>query len=256
MSALAASALDVSHSSRRALRRAPQVRQLTLVSSTPHPLAPAELIRLSVSRPAIRKHHWIAIGSVVLAVHALFAWRLSQSHPTDAPPKALKPVTVEFAKPVIEELPPPKPAEPPPPRAQKALPKAESVPANTPVVAIPVDDKLPVSDAPAAIVPPAPPPPAPVEKVTEPFGKAGYLNNPAPEYPEFAQSQGWEGKVVLRVRVLATGKVDALEIQQSSGRKLLDDAASKAIKGWTFAPAKRGQTPIDGWATVPIVFRL
>ncbi len=34
------------------------------------------------------------------------------------------------------------------------------------------------------------------------MGRAGYLNNPAPDYPAPAVRQGWQGTVLLRVRVL------------------------------------------------------
>lgn len=92
--------------------------------------------------------------------------------------------------------------------------------------------------------------------MTEATGYAGYLQNPAPGYPAAAQRQGWEGKVVLKVRVLANGSASSVEVVKSSGRKLLDEAAISAVKGWVFSPSKRGSTPIDGWATVPIEFKL
>jgi protein TonB len=91
--------------------------------------------------------------------------------------------------------------------------------------------------------------------VTAAFGRAGYLNNPPPEYPPAALRQGWQGTVTLRVRVLRTGQVESIEVQKSSGRKLLDDEAARTVRGWLFAPSKRGDTPIDGWATVPIEFK-
>ncbi|RJG05502.1 energy transducer TonB [Noviherbaspirillum cavernae] len=65
---------------------------------------------------------------------------------------------------------------------------------------------------------------------------------------------GIEGKVILRV--LASGKHAQVELQTSSGRKMLDEAAIAAVHGWLFAPAKRGQPPIEGWATVPVEFKL
>ncbi len=104
-------------------------------------------------------------------------------------------------------------------------------------------------------MPTVPAPPV-QETITEARGSAGYLNNPPPSYPAVAQRQGWEGKVVLKVRVQANGKPDSVQIQQSSGRQALDEAALNAVKQWTFIPAKRGTTPIDGWAIVPIEFKL
>jgi protein TonB len=92
--------------------------------------------------------------------------------------------------------------------------------------------------------------------VTQPIGYAGYLHNPPPAYPANAQRMGMEGKVILRVKVLASGKPASVEIQTSSGKKMLDEAAVAAVQGWMFTPSHRGQTPIDGWATVPIEFKL
>jgi protein TonB len=50
--------------------------------------------------------------------------------------------------------------------------------------------------------------------------------------------------------------VDAVEVQKSSGHKLLDEEAMATVRAWQFTPSKRGTTPIDGWATVPIEFKL
>jgi protein TonB len=101
--------------------------------------------------------------------------------------------------------------------------------------------------------PPAPPAPEPVKAA---FGGIGYKNNPAPDYPAQAARQGWQGTVLLRVRVLANGAVEAVEVLKSSGKKLLDDAAIDTVQRWVFAPSTRGATAIDGFATVPIEFKL
>jgi len=62
--------------------------------------------------------------------------------------------------------------------------------------------------------------------------------------------------VLLRVRVLSNGTASSVEVQSSSGSKALDDAAVATVKKWLFSPSKRGDAPIDGWATVPIEFKL
>ena len=92
--------------------------------------------------------------------------------------------------------------------------------------------------------------------MSAPFGRAGYRNNPPPNYPATAARQGWQGTVLLKVRVLSTGRVDSVEVQKSSGHKLLDDEAMATVRSWQFSPSRRGDTPIDGWATVPIEFKL
>lgn len=85
---------------------------------------------------------------------------------------------------------------------------------------------------------------------------AAYLQNPAPAYPKVSRRRGEEGKVMLRVRVLSDGRADAVEIAESSGHPRLDEAARETVGGWRFAPARQGETPVDSWLRVPIVFRL
>ncbi|WP_153605074.1 energy transducer TonB, partial [Pseudomonas aeruginosa] len=97
------------------------------------------------------------------------------------------------------------------------------------------------------------PKPAPL---TPPSANAGYLHNPAPEYPALAMRRGWEGTVLLRVHVLASGSPSEIQVQKSSGREALDQAAVKAVKRWSFVPAKRGDKAEDGWVSVPIDFKL
>lgn len=111
---------------------------------------------------------------------------------------------------------------------------------------------------------------APTQKVAEPVSKpaqenlpvtaakgyAGYLSNPAPEYPEVALDRGWEGVVMLRVKVSPTGSPLEINLKNSSGKKALDDAAVKTVKRRKFSPALHGNTPIEGWVDVPIHFKL
>ncbi|WP_258051025.1 energy transducer TonB, partial [Pseudomonas aeruginosa] len=71
-----------------------------------------------------------------------------------------------------------------------------------------------------------------------------------------AMRRGWEGTVLLRVHVLASGSPSEIQVQKSSGREALDQAAVKAVKRWSFVPAKRGDKAEDGWVSVPIDFKL
>jgi protein TonB len=215
---------------------------------------------------------WLLAAAAVIGVHAVVVGaRLGTSQPAPAPRNE---VLVELIKPVVvppqQKPEPPKPrpeppkvvkkqAVPPPPQPAPALrtPVAsEVIPADAIVIA--ENTTAAPSTGPVVAAPPAPPAPEPVkeEPVTEPNAYASYLSNPPPEYPSFALRQGWEGKVILRVRVLASGKPSSVEVKTSSGRKSLDEAAVAAVRGWTFVPSKRGSTPIDGWATVPIEFKL
>jgi protein TonB len=141
--------------------------------------------------------------------------------------------------------------------APKPIPKPKPVVKPVPKpVAKPVQQP-PTPPAPpqplAAPAPPAPPAPAPV---TPASANAGYLHNPAPEYPALAMRRNWQGTVLLRVHVLASGKPGEVQVQKTSGHEQLDDAAQAAVKRWSFAPAKQGNEPIDGWVSVPVDFKL
>lgn len=85
---------------------------------------------------------------------------------------------------------------------------------------------------------------------------AAYLHNPKPEYPSLARRRQWEGRVILKVRVLAAGTVAAASVETSSGHEILDEAALEAVRRWRFVPAKRGGQPVDSVVNVPINFNL
>jgi periplasmic protein TonB len=189
--------------------------------------------------------------SVIIGVHVLLFWGFSSGLATHVINVIAPPLQTE----IIDEV--QKRDEPPPPPP----PKMERPPLEIPPPDVVVD--LPVETSSAAItevtnkpVAPAPTPAPKPEAVTAPFGRAGYLNNPPPEYPAAASRQGWEGTVVLRVRVLSNGKADIVEVQKSSGHKVLDEEAITTVRSWSFVPAKRGELAIDGWASVPIEFKL
>lgn len=82
------------------------------------------------------------------------------------------------------------------------------------------------------------------------IGKAIPTYNPKPHYPGVARRRGYEGKVVLEVEVLATGKVGQIKIAKTSGFEVLDRAALKRVKTWTFRPGRKQLV------TVPIIFDL
>jgi protein TonB len=94
------------------------------------------------------------------------------------------------------------------------------------------------------------------ESVEPPHFDVAYLNNPRPAYPPIARKLGIEGVVLLRVDVSAKGTPEKIVIAQTSGASLLDEAAMKAVQGWTFVPARRGDAPIAHPVEVPIRFQL
>ena len=125
----------------------------------------------------------------------------------------------------------------------------------------PVTAPAPVAEAPARPVVVAKAPatvnaPGRADAVEPPHFNVAYLNNPRPAYPPIARKLGLEGLVLLRVEVSAKGTPEKIVIAQSSGAPLLDEAAMRAVQGWTFVPARRGDTPIAHPVEVPIRFQL
>ncbi len=193
---------------------------------------------------------WVFVV-LAIAAHAVLAWLAINHRPTQGTAPVKRELTFELERP----KPPPKlePPKPPPPKLQRpaqVLPNIqEAVPDSNPQPAA-VTEESPIAVAPIVSAPPAPVP------VTPAFGRAGYLNNPPPAYPAVASRLGLQGTVLLRVRVLSNGTAASVEVVTSSGAKALDDAAAVTVKKWLFSPSKRGDVPIDGWATVPIEFKL
>ena len=85
---------------------------------------------------------------------------------------------------------------------------------------------------------------------------ANYDSNPKPNYPMIAKIRGWQGEVILRVKVNESGISDTVEIERSSGFDTLDESAVEAVKQWVFTPAKYGEVPIASAVIIPIVFTL
>ncbi|TCB77248.1 energy transducer TonB [Acinetobacter sp. ANC 4173] len=231
--------------------------------------------------PVEPKKNALAIAIVAVAAAHLGIWYIAKQLPTpQLDVKTPDPVVIEIVKPpeppkVIEPKIPPvvqKPKIPPvsqmPQPVQKQVeptkpvqkhveqhkaieqPRPVAEPLSKNVVAAPVQQSVAKpTDAPAKTSDDNLP-------VTEAKGYAGYLSNPAPEYPEQALDRGWEGSVILRVKVLPNGSPDSVTVKQSSGKKILDSAAVRTVKQWKFSPALKGKTPVEGWVDVPIHYQL
>lgn len=83
-----------------------------------------------------------------------------------------------------------------------------------------------------------------------------YERNPPPRYPRPALDRGWEGTVLLQVRVTPLGEVAELKIERTSGHAVLDRAATEAVRNWRFRPARLGERAIEGTVLVPVAFTL
>jgi len=216
---------------------------------------------------APRRHGTLVLVALIAGVHlagvAFLGGRHAPAAHIPAPPISIELVAAAVEPPpppvpVLRQPAPPKPVRPgaaaPRPAAAAPAPSLSTPPASEAAPAAAVPDALPVAAAPAST--PTPAAPAAQEKVSEPRGYAGYLDNPPPAYPPSAQKRGLEGQVVLKVHVLASGQPDSVTVARSSGHAILDDAALKAVTQWTFEPARRGQSAIDGWVQVPLNFKI
>lgn len=193
---------------------------------------------------------------------------------TQAEPLVMEVSMIAMAAPKNTVAEPPKPAPPPPPPPEKKQPPPKK------------PKTKPVLKKPAPVVRQEVPDFAPFEPMTTPRQntqstntatasssskateannapvfteanfRANYAHNPKPNYPAIARSRGWQGKVLLRVKVSAQGLSDDVTVEQSSGHEILDEAAIEAVKKWRFIPAKRGETPVASSVIVPIDFKL
>ena len=83
------------------------------------------------------------------------------------------------------------------------------------------------------------------------------LSAPAPDYPREAMRQGLGGTVELEILVGIDGRPLDVRIVRSSGHRVLDQAARRAVlASWTFKPALRNGRPVQAMGRVPIDFRL
>lgn len=74
------------------------------------------------------------------------------------------------------------------------------------------------------------------------------VGNQAPQYPALALNQGWEGKLKLQIQLSPEGQVETVQVLDSSGYSVLDEAAVRAARTWRFPST---------WAssfTVPVEF--
>ncbi len=221
-----------------------------------------------------------ALGSMLLhgGVIALLTWGVQH---TRVPAVAVTPMVAPLTAQWIELLPAPPaavteavpsptmanaiPARSAPPVVKRSTKAPATAPASTPSsvrpqsktepIANAVAESLPVASAvPAAVV--ATDPPSRPSHFQAPRFDLAYLDNPPPRYPRTARQMGWEGTVLLRVKVNSQGRADVIRLARSSGYLPLDEAAQEAVARWRFEPAREGEQAVSAWAEVPLVFQL
>ena len=88
------------------------------------------------------------------------------------------------------------------------------------------------------------------------IAKPDFLRNPKPPYPPLALRRGWEGTVLLEVRVTTNGRAAEVRVKQSSGYSLLDEAAMKAAQDYDYIPAVVDGVAIESRVEFPMPFKI
>jgi len=76
-----------------------------------------------------------------------------------------------------------------------------------------------------------------------------------PDYPEIAREMGAEGRVLLKVLVLESGKVGGIQILESP-HQILTDKAIAAAGACVFSPAVSKGVPVKATVMMPFIFSL
>jgi protein TonB len=82
------------------------------------------------------------------------------------------------------------------------------------------------------------------------------LRNPKPPYPISSRENGEQGAVMLYACITDHGKVERLDLAQSSGYPALDRSALNTIRHWSFRPAQESGKSIPMCYRLPIRFLL
>lgn len=73
-------------------------------------------------------------------------------------------------------------------------------------------------------------------------------------YPVELWDSDIEGETLLRVRVTDMGRVDSIDVIESSGHEEFDSAAIEGARELRFRPARKNGRRIEVWAEVPVHF--
>lgn len=94
------------------------------------------------------------------------------------------------------------------------------------------------------------------KNITLPLVPPDFLLNRKPVYPIIARENGYEGTVILLIKIDHQGRVVNTAIEKSSGYPILDRSALKASRKWRFNPARIENIGIDAKILVPVEFKL
>jgi len=82
------------------------------------------------------------------------------------------------------------------------------------------------------------------------------LDAPKPEYPDACRRRRIEGTVLCRMHVKSDGRVERVDVVESSNDERLDRAAVRALERWRFDPPRRAGVAISSKVLHRVSFRL
>jgi len=82
------------------------------------------------------------------------------------------------------------------------------------------------------------------------------LLNEKPVYPSAARRRGMQGIVLLSIKVNEKGFVEYVNIEKTSGFRMLDQSAVRSVSKWQFVPAKKENEFVSSVVELPIRFHL
>lgn len=207
---------------------------------------------------------------LVLVAHAaLFYFLWNQrliSQPEQTVTLFAELITSPMPEPAPQALPEPAPVKLQPAKKPVVKPKQERLLVKSPVAPTPKREYVepqpePLSESvetkesmPVAAAPPTQMPTGPVTLSSELSVSCPKLT--APTYPAISRRMGEEGKLVLRVELDESGRIDKAKVIDSSGYERLDTAALTAVRTWQCNPSLRNGQPIRAVALQPFNFVL
>lgn len=205
-----------------------------------------------------------AVGINAGLIAALMAAGVHIASPPEDPPITI--IDVPITPP-----PEPKPAEPQPREAARPTPQPyvpePAVPVPQPLdpdpigtsdVIAPIPDPLTGTptgtggDDAVTVDPPAPPAPVLVGPTIDPR----HADALQPPYPPAEQREGKDGRVTVRVRIGADGRVREVRRVAATSDAFFRATERQALTRWRFRPATRDGTAEEGWKTMTVTFVL
>lgn len=168
----------------------------------------------------------------------------AKPHPVESDVKKKKTVIPKEQTPVVSKAPEPETVEKKVVEQKEPKPQSEEVEPKK--IIEPKIKQQASADAKAGVT-----------DIPQLVSESRFANTPQPpSYPRLAKRKGIEGTAVYEVWLDDQGQQIKMQLKDSSGTKMLDKAAAKAIAQWQFLPYKVNGQAVAHRVYVPIKFKL